>query len=200
VAVTLDAWLGSLQALLPPGRALTREPGAVLTRLLQAIAAVFSRAEQDLEATRVQYDPLVATALLADWERLLALPDGCTVDQALSTADRQRIASQRLMEQGGQSRAYFIGIAEQMGVPGCTITEFQQATCNSNCNDALYGESDEFAWRFNVNAVAAATRVANCNDNCNDALQIYTPNLVECPISARKPAHTHVLFAYLPPA
>jgi uncharacterized protein YmfQ (DUF2313 family) len=196
VAVTLDAWLGSLQALLPPGRALTREAGAVLTNLLQAIAAVFSRTEQDLEATQVQYDPLVATTLLPDWERLLALPDGCTIEQELSTADRQRIASQRLMEQGGQSRAYFMGLAEQLGEPDCTITEFEQATCGSNCNDALYSESDEFAWRFNVPAFVQDARPANCNDGCEVALQIYKPNLIECPIGKRKPAHTLVLFAY----
>jgi uncharacterized protein YmfQ (DUF2313 family) len=196
VAVTLEAWLGSLQALLPPGRALTREAGAVLTKLLQAIAAVFSRTEQDLEATQVQYDPLVATTLLADWERLLALPDGCTLDQELSTADRQRIASQRLMEQGGQSRAYFISLAEQLGEPDCTITEFQQATCGSNCNDALYSEADEFAWRMNVRNFAQGARSANCDDHCNNALQIYTPNLIECPITKRRPAHTKVLFAY----
>lgn len=196
MAVTVPAWLESLQALLPPGRAFTREPGAVLTRLLEAMAAVFSNADKELVANQGQYDPLQATTLLPDWERLLALPDACTASQALSTLERQRIASQRLMEEGGQSRAYFIGMAEQLGEPGCTITEFRQMTCNSNCNAALHSQADEFVWRVNVPSVAAGTRLMTCNDHCNNALLIFEPNLIECPIRERKPAHTEVLFAY----
>ena len=101
-------------------------------------------------------DPRTADELLADWERVL--PDDCMVTLALSKTDRRAIAAQRPTEQGGQSRAYFIALAEQLGQPGCTITEFAPANCNSNCNSALYSEADRFVWRMNIPGAAAGAR------------------------------------------
>ena len=191
------SWLVSLQALLPPGNALTREPGARFTRLLESIAAMFARAQERFESLAEQSaDPLVATDMLPDWERVLALPDKCMVDQDLSLQDRQRIAGQRLVEQGGQSRAYFIELAARLGEPGVTITEFQPFTCNSDCDDELYSDPDRFYWRLNFPHPADDARFMNCNDHCNSPLQQYQPSLAECPITERKPAHTHVIFSY----
>jgi uncharacterized protein YmfQ (DUF2313 family) len=192
-----EAWLASLQALLPPGNALTREPGAKLTRLLEAIASMFSKAQQRFESlTEQSSDPLVATDMLPDWERVLALPDTCMANQTLSLQDRQRISGQRLVEEGGQSRPYFIDLAARLGEPGVTITEFRRFTCNSNCNDSLYSNGDRFFWRVNFPHPANNARFMNCNDSCDSPLQRYQPSLAECPISERKPGHTNVIFSY----
>lgn len=194
-----ERWRAALQALLPPGDSLTREPGAKLTQLLDAFAAMLGRAQERLEDLAVQSsDPLQASEMLADWERLLGLPDDCMVGLQLSLDERRAIALQRLTELGGQSRAYFIDLATSLGEPGCTITEFRPMTCNDDCNDALYSEADRFVWRVNIPHPAANLRNMTCNDDCNDALQIYRPSLIECPISERKPAHTIVQFAYAP--
>ena len=181
---------------LPPGRALARDSDAVLTKLLEAIASMFLRVQLQLEALLVEWDPRQAEMMLPDWERLLGLPDKCTATQALTVPDRQRLAYQRLLEQGGQSRAYFLGIAEQLGEPGCTITEFGLFDCNDDCNGALCSEADCFTWRVEIPHVAAPTRVMTCNDDCTTSLQLYTPNLIECPIRDRRPAHTNVIFSY----
>lgn len=197
MALNTAAWLSALQALLPPGNALTREPGARLTRLLEAIAAIFAQAQARAESLQAQSsDPLVATDMLPDWERVLGLPDKCMADQTLSLQERQRIAGQRLVEQGGQSRAYFIDLAERLDEPGVTITEFRRFTCNSSCNDALYSDPDRYYWRVNFPHPANNARFMNCNDHCNSPLQQYQPSLAECPISERKPAHTNVIFSY----
>ncbi len=197
MALNTQAWLASLQAMLPPGNALPRETGARLTRLLEAVAALFSQAQQRAESLQAQSaDPLVATDMLPDWERLLGLPDDCMADLDLSLQERQRIAGQRLVEQGGQSRAYFIDLAERLGEPGVTITEFDLFTCNSDCNDALYTDPDRYYWRVNFPHPADNSRFMTCNDHCNSPLQQYQPSLAECPINERKPAHTHVIFSY----
>ena len=119
-------------------------------------------------------------------------------DQALSLADRQRIAGQRLVELGGQSRAYFIHLAARLGEPGCTVSEFRPFNCNDDCNDALNGTDDRFTWRLNIPRPADNVRWMTCNDDCTSALQEFTPSLVECPITERRPAHTTVLFSYAP--
>lgn len=193
--MTLQAWLQALQALLPTGRALSREPGAVLTGLLEALAAQLLAVQLRLEDLTAQWDPRRATSMLPDWERLLALPDACA-PAGQQVADRQTAAFGRLTELGGQSRAYFIDLADRNGEPGCTITEFRPANCNSDCNDAVNSTADAFTWRVNIPHAAQSARWANCNSDCNSALQMYTPSAIECFFNERKPAHTQVVFAY----
>lgn len=195
MAVTLGAWLSSLQALLPPGRALTVEPDAVLTRLLEAVAARMLAAETAMLDLLRQMDPRLATDLLPDWERLLGLPDDCAPANQ-EVADRQQAAYRRLTETGGQSRAYFIDLADRNGEPGVTITEFRPMNCNNACNDPLLSTADAHTWRVNIPRAAQAVRLMNCNSSCSAALQMYTPSAIECFFNERKPAHTQVVFAY----
>ncbi|HYD46701.1 MAG TPA: putative phage tail protein, partial [Terriglobales bacterium] len=165
---------------------------------LEAIAALMLAAQRRLEALLVEWDPRYATTMLTDWERLLGLPDMCTPTSGLSLIDRQRLAYQRLIEQGGQSRAYYLAIADQLGEPGCTIDEFTPLTCQDDCDDFLYSTADAFTWRVNIPHAAQNVYVMTCQDNCDDALQEYDASLIECPITERKPAHTKVIFAYAP--
>lgn len=195
MVVTLAAWLASLQALLPSGRAFTRNPDSVLTKVLSAIAAMFLAAQLWLEDLLYQADPRNATTMLPRWEDFLGLPDKCT-PAGQSLAARQRAAYQRLLEKGGQSRAYFIDLAELLGEPGVTITEFKRFTCNSNCNDMLSGPDDLFTWRANIPHAPENLRPFNCNSPCNAGLQTYTRSPIECAFNERKPAHTDVFFSY----
>lgn len=194
--VTFASWVSSLQALLPPGEGLTREPGSVLTRVLQALAALFLTAQSRLEDLLVQADPRHATTMIADWERLLGLPDKCTPAGQQLTG-RRRMAYQRLVELGGQSRQYFIGLATLLGEPNVTITEFPRFVCTGHCNTPLSGTADQFYWRVNIPRPADNLVQMNCNSACNSALQEYTPSVIECAFNSRKPAHTNVTFAYL---
>jgi uncharacterized protein YmfQ (DUF2313 family) len=165
MAMTANQYLAQLQALLPSGAAWTREPDADLTNAMLAIATELARIDARLDDLVNEGDVRTATELMTDWERVLGLPDDCMANTVLTLAQRRLLALQRLVEEGGQSAAYYIGLAELLGEPGCTVSEF---------------------------------RPMNCNDNCNSALQVYTPSLAECPIRERKPAHTQVLFTYVP--
>lgn len=195
MAVNQSDWLTALQALLPPGRAFNREPGSVLTRVLGAMAAMLLAAQLKFEDLIDQRDPRLATSLLPDWERALGLPDVCT-PAGQTILDRQRAAYQRYTEQGGQSRAYFIDLANKLGEPGVTISEFVPMTCNSTCNDALNSPADKFVFLMSLPRAALNVRPMTCNSNCDAALQEYTPSVIECAIQQRKPAHTNVIFGY----
>ena len=197
MGVTLSLWLQALQALLPPGRALSREADAVFTKLLSAIAAMLLAAQLRLVDLAAQWDPRRATSMLPDWERLLGLPDDCA-PAGQQLLDRQTAAFGRLTELGGQSRAYFIGLAARYGESGVTITEFRPFTCDDDCNDALYSQADRFVWRVSIPHVALNARWMNCNSDCDSALQMYTPSAIECLFGERRPAHTVVIFSYAP--
>ena len=196
MALSAAQYLSHLQALMPMGAAWSREPDSENTNTLTALADELARVDARFDDLVTEADVRAAAEMLTDWERLLGLPDGCMVGKSLSVIERRRMATQRLVEQGGQSAAYFIALATLLGETGCTVTEFRPANCNSNCNSAIYGQADRFVWRMNIPRPANNARFANCNDDCNDALQTYIPSLIECPITERKPAHTKVLFAY----
>ncbi|ABE45631.1 YmfQ family protein [Polaromonas sp. JS666] len=196
MALTVSQYVAHLQALLPQGPAWSREPDSVTTKLLQGLAEELARLDARFDDLVEETDVRSTTELLTDWERVLGLPDDCLADQALSLIERRRLAQQRLVEQGGQSASYFLGLAELLGEPGCTITEFRPMNCNDDCNDALYSPEDRFSWRVNIPHAAVNARPMNCNDDCNDPLDLSSPSLIVCPITERKPAHTNVFFAY----
>lgn len=122
--------------------------------------------------------------------------DIATVRLPQSTFDRQLGAFQRLIEQGGQSIPYFIGIASALGEMGVTITELRPLTCNDDCNDALNTPADSYTWQVSIPRAAANNRLFNCNSNCNASLEDFTPSLIECAFNERKPAHTNITFIY----
>jgi uncharacterized protein YmfQ (DUF2313 family) len=197
MALTAADYLLQLQALLPSGPAWPREDSP-LTRLLTGIAQEAARVDARAGDLLTEADPRTATELLPDWERVLGLPDDCNKRVALTVPQRRLLAAQRLTELGGQSASYFIAMAAVLGENGVTVKEFRPMNCNDTCISAVGSSGDRFFW--NVNFPRAPTNLApfNCNDDCNDAMQTYTPSLAECPIRERKPAHTQVIFTYLP--
>lgn len=194
MALSAVAYAALLAGLMPRGPAWNDQVDA---HMVAAWADELARLDARVDVLIEQVDPRTADELLVDWERVLGLPDKCTTNLGLSTFDRQRLAWAKLTEQGGQSRAYFIALAERYGEPGVTITDgYRPMTCNDTCNDVLYSEADRFVWRVTFPHPAANVRLMTCNDTCNDALQLYALSLAECPLSERKPAHTNVIFSY----
>lgn len=195
MALGLQAYLLHLQALLPPGKAWTRAPGAWLTRLLGALAAEYSRVDARLDSLMTEADPRTTTELLVEWEAAAGLPDPCVVLDYLTIEQRQVALAAKITMRGGQSRQYFIDLAASMGYPGSTIDEYRPMTCNDTCNDALWSEDDIFTWQINLPSSGGIT-IANCTSDCNSPLQSWGDESIECRINRYKPAHTTVIFAY----
>lgn len=185
-----------LKALLPFGPAWGLDDDSVAVKQFDAWSQEFARIQARADALVVEADPRTTTELLFDYERIFELPDTCvTIDQ---TIEQRRVAlHSKIISSGGQSRAYFIGIAEAMGYPGATIDEYAPMTCNDDCNDALYSDADRFAWTLNLPASTGGVFVMDCNSDCNSALQSWGDEALECRINKFKPAHTSVIFAYL---
>lgn len=188
-------FLAALHALLPQGPAWPREPGTVLDALLGALA---DRAAAQHARIRTLADeesfPAAASEMLTDWERAYGLPDACG-SEGDSTAQRRAALLSRIAERGGQSRAYFIGVAAALGFD-VTIEEIRPFRVGvSSVGDPLYGEDWIFTWRMRApDTTVTPFRVGL--SAAGDPLRSWGNARLECVISRIKPAHTTVLFAY----
>ncbi len=190
-----DAVLHGLLALLPPGWVWPREPDSNLAKVFRPLAEGVARLEGSAEALVAEADPRAAVELLADYERVLG-PDGCAGDVALlSRADRAAVAHQRWIARGGQSPAYFIGLAAALGT-AISITEQRQMVCGlAVCGDVLTPHGEQFVWIVGMPAdrlIDAECGVSECGDLLGDIVG----NVAECVIRAGRPAHTEVVFSY----
>lgn len=186
---------------LPPGRAWPREPDSVLVRFLYGVAEPLAEVDQraaDL-LVREAY-PGLAYELLADWERVCGLPDPC-VPVPLTLEERRNAVVQKLAARGGQSRAYFLGIAEALGYEGVSITEFSPFVFGiSGFGDAFWtfgSPTIRFYWRVNVPGprltwLRFGLGMFGRDPHC----RILRAEDLECIFDRLKPAHTDVIFNY----
>lgn len=181
-----------LQQLLPPGAAWPRDIDAVLTKLLTGFAVGMARAHNRGIDLVDESDPRAATEMLTDFERVVG-PDTCIEGGLTTLAERRAYVHARWTARGGQSRAFFIALAEALGYE-VTITEYRPFTCESECEDPLCDEEWRFAWT--VNAPETTIREFTCESGCDEPLRTWGNELLECAVSRAKPAHTVCHFAY----
>lgn len=196
MAMTASDYLSQLQSLLPQGFAWPRAQDAALTLLLAAWAEELARLDGRAADLAEEADPRTTAELLADWERVAGLPDPCVaalgIDQ--TTAQRRAALVAKLTGLGGQSASYYIALAARLGY-AITVTEFDLHEVTDDVEHPLYGTPWQFAWQ--VNAAQDTVGVLAVTDTVADPLAWWGNELLECVIRRLKPAHTHVLFAYI---
>lgn len=181
-----------LALLLPPVSYQPDQP-----RLAALLAADGAQLDQVmLLASRVLESMTPATcpvAMLPDWEQVYGLPDPCAqwMDQSI-TQRRQRVMAKEL-ETGGLSRAYYIGIARQLGYT-IQIEELQQHHCEMPCEAPVNDWPWDYVWRVVAPAVTATD--ASCEDGSETPIRYWGNSLLECVLRPLRPAHTLLQFAY----
>lgn len=195
MVLTETDYLRQLQALLPPGPAWPKDDDATLTRLLAALAAELARVDGRACILLEEADPRTVAELFADWERVAGLPDACAVafggDQTV--AQRRAALVGRLATLGGQSPAYFVGIAAALGY-AITITEFVAHSVGDDVEMPIYDVAWNFAWQVNA-ALNTITDIV-VESSVDDPIAAWGNALLECVISRLNPAQTTVLFSY----
>lgn len=195
MVLTEADYLRQLQALLPPGPAWPKDDDATLTRLLAALSAELARVDGRAQQLIEEADPRTVAELFVDLERVAGLPDSCAQafggDQTVS--QRRAALLGRLTTLGGQSPAYFIGLAAALGYV-ITITEFHAHTVNDDVEYPIYGPAWNFAWQ--VNAALNTVTEITVDSTVDDPLAAWGNALLECVINRLKPVHTAVLFSY----
>lgn len=194
------SYLAQLQALLPIGAAWTRAPDANLTKLLAAFAEEFVRLDGRAFQLIAEADPRTALELLTDWERVCGLPDAC-VPVTGSVRERQLAVVSKLAGIGGQSRAYFIGLAGTLGFT-IDIEETGRAKMGDRCGVRCNGDVWAFTWRVNVvedddaNSSYQSAWARSGQSRCGERIRSFGSGQLECLIRRAAPAHTNVIFAY----
>jgi uncharacterized protein YmfQ (DUF2313 family) len=189
-----DDYQQALAALLPEGAAWPREPGSVLMRLLGAWAVELERVDARAALLMAETDPASTAELLADWERVVGLPDECAM-QAQTVAERRAALEGRLTSVGGQSKAFFFQLAQRLGYT-VTIDEFESAAAATSAGLSFVGDEWAHTWRVNVPSTVGITSFRAGSGAAGEPLRAWSNDVIECQFNRIKPAHTRLLFAY----
>jgi len=194
MAVTDVDYLRQLQALLPHGPAWPRDESP-LTRLFDGLAQELARVDGRAMQLLEEADPRTTAELFADWERVTGLPDECVVAFGGEQEQAQRRAALvgKLTTLGGQSAAYYVGLAAALGY-AITVEDFTEHTVEDSVEHPFYGAAWAFAWQ--VNAALNTVTDITVEDSVEDPIASWGNALLECVINRLKPAHTTVLFSY----
>lgn len=108
------AYARLMQALLPPGKAWTREPDATLTKALTGASREFARVQSRADALLAELQPSQAVELLAEHELANGLPDTC--NPVVDTVSNRRAALlAKLGETRGHAAPDYLAIAADFG-------------------------------------------------------------------------------------
>lgn len=183
-----------LKALLPQGVAWDMGDGSWLSRFMLAVAGEMARVDGRAGDLLREMDPAATVEMLSDWERVLGLPDACVPAEQTLQARRAAVVA-KYTALGGQSRAYFIGLAAALGYE-VTITEFRPFRAgHSSAGDAL--TNGDWAHTWQVNGPTVTVREFRAGQSAaGEPLRDWGNEELECAIAQRKPAHTLLQFAY----
>lgn len=192
--MTAEDYRLQLEATVPPGPAWWPEMAPLSAPLLGVEGAELAACHARADALMLETDPRRTYELLARWEGVLGLPDECTLPGS-TIAERRGAVLAKFLARGSLTPAYFIALAESLGYPGATITEFRPMTCESECDAGLDPDPWWSAWILNLPG-GERRRYMDAESSCDEAISTWGDTLVECVISKQRPAHTILHFAY----
>jgi len=132
---------------------------------------------------------------LADWERVLGLPDPCLIGTTQSVGQRVNAAVSKWKGYAGQSAPFFIALAKSLGYE-ITITVFRPARAGiASAGDPINGGDWDWTWRINAPAVTVVPAVAGVA-SAGDPLAAWGNKALECRFGQLKPAESILLFGY----
>ncbi|GJD58345.1 YmfQ family protein [Methylobacterium dankookense] len=189
--------------LLPVGLAWPRDPDSDLMRYVRGQAEIWGgkvdpRAADLLE---IESDPRFTLELLGEWERAFGLPDPC-IPVVQTIPERHKALVDRITQVGGQSRAFFTGIAARLGY-SITITEYHAFQFGLSSFGGSRGKFNppnmRFVWTIRVTG-ARLTRFqfGQSSFGRDSFLEIRRAEDLECMFNRLKPAHTKLFFNYQP--
>lgn len=197
-----DDYAEGFAALLPRGTAWPREPETVLMMLVRGLAEEWARVDgRAADLLGREADPRATIELLADWERAFGLPDPC-VAEPLTLPDRQGALYGKMTTLGGQSRAFFLQLAADLGYT-ITIREYSPFMCGiSRVGDTgrrweIGPPEIRFWWTVKLADTRLRWfRAGSGRVGVDPMLRIAQATDLTCRFRQLKPAHTDIVFDY----
>jgi uncharacterized protein YmfQ (DUF2313 family) len=159
--LTSADYLRAFQANMPRGRVWPTEPDAEQTQVFAGLTQIYARNTARANHLLVDAFPGTTYELLPEWEATLGLPDPCAGGAPTIQQRRNQVIA-RLTNSGGQSIAYFVNFAAQLGY-NVKIMQYTQARAGMlRAGDPCCGYAWNFAWKITaplntiVRAVAGA--------------------------------------------
>lgn len=195
LASTAEQYADLLARLLPPGPIWRVLAGAELEGLTLAIGDELARVHARLLALLDEADPRTATETIAAWERVLGLPDPA-LGQLATIEERRALVRARWTAHGGQSAAYYIGVAAALGVTVTIRHRLRPMAAGDGAGAECWAEAWRFGWIVSApNGPIQAFRAGGlAGYRVNDARL----RVLELLIRRFAPAHTYPVFAYSP--
>jgi len=184
-----------LAGLLPRGWAWNRESGSRLSLLLAGLSEELSRVDAAAWELLEESDPRTTVRLIGEWESELGLPDACSFS-AQTLAERRAAVLLKLTATGGQSRAYFKGLAESYSGQLCEVREFRPFRAGQSASgDALTNDDWTHVWELHAAGLVLREFAAG-GAVAGEPLRSWGNETLECVIGRLKPAHTRVIHSY----
>jgi uncharacterized protein YmfQ (DUF2313 family) len=184
----------AIHALMPRGKVWPRDPTAVMAQVINGLAPAWARHTQANNQLLVDAFPATAVELLPEWESTLGLPDPCAGPSPTLLGRQQQVVA-RLTNSGGQSVPYFIGYAKALGYT-VTVTEFSPFRVGQQRMGSPVGNQDwAFTWQINA-PLNTVSYFRTGQSYVGQALATWGNAVLQCELSAIKPAHTYLNFAY----
>jgi uncharacterized protein YmfQ (DUF2313 family) len=193
--LTSADFLRAFQVLMPRGRVWPRDSDAVQAEVFTGLTQIYARSTARANYLLVDAFPATTYELLPEWEATLGLPDPCAGTAPTIQQRRNQVVA-RLSNSGGQSVAYFVNFAANLGYQ-ISIENFAPARASqARCGDADYGKDWAFAWSVGL-PLSSVTYARAGQSAAGEPLASWGNAVLQCELNDVKPAHTILLFKYL---
>jgi uncharacterized protein YmfQ (DUF2313 family) len=195
------AYARQFRQLLPRGAAWDFPIDGTFAGLIAGLAEEFARIDNRARDLIEEADPRTTLELLADWERVVGLPDNCSGEEPDNATERQVALHEKLTKLGAQNATAYKEMAARLGY-AIDVIEHRPFRTGARVGDRVNSLPWTFVWTVNVRPfegwLEEATFIAHlkAGDPCGLRLRGFGALSLECVIERAKPAHTHVLFAY----
>ena len=196
-------------ALLPQGYAWPREPQSFLMRFVAGLAGIWGGTVDPRMADLLEQetDPRIALEMLPDWERNWGLPDDCFFFDGGDIGGRHKTLMRKMTIEGGQSRAFFTEVAQDLGYT-VVIHEYSPFMVGiSQVGGVLDDQGhprweigppeNRFYWSIRAGSISLTWfRVTVGQAAIDPHLRIGVPSDLDCLLNRWKPAHTMIVLDF----
>ncbi|RJX18972.1 MAG: DUF2313 domain-containing protein [Desulforudis sp.] len=198
---TVADYLKMLWALMPRGRAWSRDQSSVMNQVLHALAEELARVDSRAAELFSERDTRQAFELLPEHEYDLGLPDECS-GEAETITERRRRAHAKLIALGGLHKQYYIDLASALGYT-IAIEEFTPFWSGVGLSGDPAGDQWViFCWKVKVYYLSGQIiwLQSGAGESGDPICYVPAADSLVCVLQKYKPAHTRILWEYVGPA